>query len=131
MTRRTTPVAPPKSAFLTLDELKLGIARLKRRIEQVEEFDPQTVTRENQSALVAPLRASIEDALGQTFGHGTVEYQRYEPAARFDHALLYTFENTPLRATIEHLRKLREKSLALLRQAVASLEERLSEVGVT
>lgn len=129
MTRRAPPV-PPKSASLNFDELKLGIARLKRRIEQVEQFDPQTVTRQNQSAMVAPLRASIEDALGQTFGHDTVEYERYEPAARFDHALLYTFENTPLRATIEHLRELREKSLALLRQAIASLEERLSEVGV-
>lgn len=128
MARRFVP--PPQSPSLSFDDLKRGVARLKRRIEEVDSFDPSVITHENMLAVVAPLEASIEDGLSQTYGHATVEYRRYEAAARFESVLLFADGDTPLRYIVEGLRQQRQKALALLNQAVASLEERLSEVGV-
>lgn len=128
MARRSTPAAP-KSVPLTFDELKLGIARLKRRIERLEAFDPSSVTKENARAIIAPLRAAVEDALDQTFGAGSAEYERYAEAARIDRGLLYLHHH-PISSVREQLLQRLDQSEALLKQAVASLEERLNEVGV-
>lgn len=128
MARRTAPTPTPavqRSADLSFDDLKRAIPRLQRRIEEVEALDPTTVS--DVQAVIATLRTSIEDALGRTFGHDTVEYARYEPAARFGDALLYAFTQQNI---VDGLLRHKAKSLALLKQAVSSLEERLGEVGV-
>lgn len=132
MARRTTPKpipipAAPRSADLTFDDLKLGIARLQRRLQELEAFDPGKAVGGNTSALTAPLSTSIEDALGRTFGHDTVEYRRYEPAARFNDALQFTYTEQHV---VDALQRHKAKAIALLKQAVAALEERLGEVGV-
>lgn len=119
--------APP-SADLSLDDLKRGIARLQRRIREVEALNPMVVAPFNKAPVIA-LQAAIEDTLAQTFGNDTVEYRRYEPAARFDQAILRVNKQHPL-GTMAVVQEHRAHSLALLKQAVASLEERLGEVGV-
>lgn len=118
----------PPSADLSLDDLKRGIARLQRRINEVEALNPMTVLPVNKAPVIA-LQAAIEDALAQTFGNDTIEYRRYEPAARFDQAIAQANERQPWGLT-SRIQEHKAHSLALLKQAVASLEERLSEVGV-
>ncbi len=128
MARHSSPLST--IADLSFDQLKLGVARLKRRLGELEDFNPDLITQENMQAITAPLQASIEDSVGQVLAHDSIEYQRYEPVARFDNAILFMDTGTPLDEVIRELRSRRAKALALLNQAIASLEDRLSEVGV-
>jgi hypothetical protein len=80
------------------------------------------------------LQNAIADALSAVFGHGTVEYNRYSSAARLDHGPVTM---TPAYGTARHsadrltasqyLAEGKQQSLALLRQAVRTLEEEIAE----
>jgi len=128
MPHRSSPTSA--IASLSFDELKIGVARLKRRAGELEAFDPDAITYGNLRATTEHLQTSIGESLGLIFGRDSVEYQRYLPAALFTHVLLYPRSETPIDEIISELRGLRANALALLKQAIASLEERLGEVGV-
>jgi predicted nucleotide-binding protein len=78
------PPQPPAQANLTADQIRKGIARLERVIEEIEGFDSTALTKRwgpEQKAL----EATIEGALTSVLGHDTVEYRRYARATRLDH----------------------------------------------
>jgi hypothetical protein len=83
MARRTAP-PEPQPMRLTVEQMKIGIARLNRRIADLEGFNPGTV-QQRWAAEVKALEASIEESLAAVFGHGTVEFNRYRGACRLDH----------------------------------------------
>ena len=129
MARRSPPPPPPQPATLGFAELQQAIPRLQKRIAEVEAFDPTTVNPADPGASVQTIEASIDDALTRTFGHDTVEYQRYQPAARFDWPMSLGARTPPPRI-IEGLVRSRQRSLDLLNQAVAALKERWEEASV-
>lgn len=117
------PTSGPKvqrPAQLGFDELKLGIQRLRRRIEEIESF-ALGPDRDETQARASALRAAIEDSLVQTFGHDTVDYDRYQHAIPMDYAAML--------GEAEFGRR-KAHALALLRQAVALLEERLADISI-
>jgi len=85
------------------------------------------VTNRTALTIAQTLKASIEEALAQTFSPDSVEYARYVPAAHFDQAMMF---DVPDHVHAEAFALQREHALALLDQAVRALEERLSEVGI-
>jgi predicted nucleotide-binding protein len=118
------PEPEPKSARLTPDELEAGVVRISRRIEELETFNPQTLV-PNHGPATAALKASIEDALAQTFGHGTVEFNRYRSAATFSYPLY--MGGTPPGEIVKGLEKSKARALALLHQSIQALKERIEE----
>src|SRR5271166_1862695 len=82
-TRRPTP-SRPEAPVLTLDQLRMRIARLQDCIRALGEFDPQKVQKRYGISEVEKLEASIKGALGAAFGDGTPAYNRYRRATSLD-----------------------------------------------
>jgi len=138
-TRRTVP-PQPQPANLSIEQMKVGITRLNRRIAELEAFDPNSVQQRHDSGVKA-LQTSIEESLSSVFGHGTVEYNRYRRAAMFDWG--------PVDATPDwiaarsggmdypdhtqnfrgYLTKSKEDAISLLGQAVRGLAEEIGDRG--
>ena len=75
--------SPPKTAVLTVDDMKRGIQRIEARIADLGAFDPESVQKRF-APEVTVLQTAIEETLGDVFGTDTVEYNRYRGAARLD-----------------------------------------------
>src|SRR5262249_37716438 len=83
------PSSPaPQRPVLTVEQKRLCIQRFKKRIEDVEAFDPQTVQKRFSQPEVMALENAIDEVLSTAFGHGTTEYNRYARAAKLDHGPL-------------------------------------------
>jgi predicted nucleotide-binding protein len=122
------PPAPPQQAMLTPEQMRQGIQRLERRIAEVEAFDPESIQTRDDTSKAEALAASVKGALEQTFGHDTVEFQRYQGAASF-HWPLNLMHPTPVHEIQESLRRCRARSLQLLNQAVSFVKEELEAAG--
>src|ERR1700732_654777 len=70
--------APKKS--LNAAELQNGIARLQKRIEDLEAFDPKKMT-ERRPPELEGLSSAIKATLARIFGDGTADFRRFLPAA--------------------------------------------------
>jgi predicted nucleotide-binding protein len=125
------PAQPPPSqpAILTPPEMRAGIERLRRRIVEVEQFDPGSVTDPSNIPQTKTLSAAIDDTLVRTYGHGTVEYNRYLQARNFSIGIL-VLGGASSHEVYASLSRSKAQSIALLKQAVQSLEERLGEEAV-
>jgi hypothetical protein len=66
---------------LTPDEMRAGIARLRKRLEEVEAFNASTMRDRNPPELVA-LATAVTRALERTFGEGTTDFKRFAPAGK-------------------------------------------------
>lgn len=128
MARRPTPPLTP--AQMSTADMQKGIKRLQRRLDQVRAFDPATLDAQDPSSTVRPLEADIETALSETFGHGTVEYDRFAAAKYFSWPI-------SLGGTIRHIDKIeavakdKQRSIQLLTAAIVLLEERLADHQLT
>jgi predicted nucleotide-binding protein len=139
MARRTTPPLKPERPFHTVEQKRQDIERLSRRINELEAFDPQSVTKRFSDPKVTEVETIIDQTLAAVFGHGTVDYERYSSAAQLDHGpvvMNMTPEWIGARGggeshhgeTIEARRYItegKEQALSLLRQAVRGLEEEI------
>jgi predicted nucleotide-binding protein len=120
--------------------MKLGIARLNRRITELEAFDPESV-QQRHAPEVKALETSIEESLSAVFGHGTVEYNRYRGGTRFNWGPMtvtpdwiaarsggmgYQHDGKDFHS---YLAKSKETAISLLRQAVRGLEEEIGDRG--
>lgn len=124
---RKPPTQPSRNAELSIDAMRLGISRLEKRLEEVHAFDPKTI-RQRSDPSIAKIRASVDDALVRTFGNESIEYQRYSAAASFLTGPIYINQETPLNVIWDALSTSKDKSVALLEQAIESLRERLGEI---
>ncbi|MFL6834313.1 MAG: TIR domain-containing protein [Xanthobacteraceae bacterium] len=131
--RRPAPPKPERPV-LTVHQQRTCIERFRKRIEDLEAFDPQTVQKRFSSPEVKALEIAIDEALSAAFGHGTDEYNRYASAARLDHG--------PLRMVTDfggkrhhddghearkYLAEGKQQSIVLLRQAIRAIEEEIAE----
>jgi hypothetical protein len=131
MTRRPTPQTP-LSPILNPAEKRSAIDRLKRRIEDLRDFEPQSV-QARRSPEVVKLEAAIEETLAAVFGHGTHRCNRYSSAAHLEPpavGLLYVGPGS--RRQGENIGELRmaiaerkQRAIVLLQSAVQGLEEEL------
>lgn len=124
---RSSEELPPQPPHLGADRMRLGIELLKRRLGEVESFDPASVTDQHTIPHVEALSASIDEALVRTFGSGTAGYKRYSDAAIFDNGPFNYAFKVPISKVQEFLARSKARSIALVRQAISSLEERLAE----
>jgi hypothetical protein len=126
---RSQPKLPKQPVKLTPGEMQAGIERLQRRLEEVKQFDPHSVNEQYNIPHVEKMAAAVDDALVRTFGNDSLDYERYREAASFDNGPHnYAFE-VPLHQVQQSLGRSKNRSIALLEQAIESLRERLAEAG--
>ena len=135
MARRTSINMPIQPPVLTVDQKRRRIERLRNCIRDLEAFDPQTAQKRYGIPEVEALEAAIDDALAAAFGHGTHSYNRYKDAATLDNgphtvriqpafgrgpAINYEYQEA--QEARQYLTEGKQRSIALLRQAIRSLE---------
>src|ERR1017187_6520652 len=81
MSRRQT--SEPKRVILTVEQLQRGIARLTRRLAEIDTLEPQTVQKRCGPEIKA-LETAIEETLASAYGPNTIEYNRYKAAVHLD-----------------------------------------------
>jgi uncharacterized protein (TIGR02391 family) len=114
---------------LSAGELRSAISKLKRRIVQLNDFDPDSIGQMRSDPKVLALSAAIDETLTQIFGHRTPAYKRYWAAITLDTAR-QNYVDPPTRDEIvAGVRAGIERALVLLNQAISSCEERLLEAG--
>jgi hypothetical protein len=116
-------IAQPQSADLTPERMRQGIKRLEAALQQVSAFDAN-INSKDETSKADRLSVAIEAALTQTFGHGTIEFNRYKDAAHFSWPLNYAFE-VPLHEIQESLRRCKNHSAEMLQEAIAFLRNEL------
>lgn len=130
MARR--PPSPPARAQLTPEQIRAGIARINRRIEELEQFDP-TKVQKRWAPEVKALQTAIEETLAAVFGEGSEQFRRYRPAAALDNGPVQTYFGGGApgfdRQFPKYLAEGKVQALLLLRRAVGGLEESLPEAS--
>jgi hypothetical protein len=127
MAKRGSSSPPPQPPPLSPGDMEKAIARFRRRIVDLEAFDPKTVQSRSDSRIRA-LEASINQTLIETFGRDTPEYRIYSSAALLDRAPLAIGYRTPLHEVVEGLIEGKEQAIALLNQAIRFFEEKLADL---
>jgi predicted nucleotide-binding protein len=124
---RSSKTVPKVPAQLNRGQLQLGIDRLAKVLNRVREFAPQSVTEQFKIPHVEQLSAAIDDALVRTFGHDSIDYDRYRSATEFDNGPFNYAYEVPIHEVHESLARSKARNVALLEQAIESLRERLAE----
>ena len=128
ITMARKPTDEPVAAKLSVKDMTAGVERINKRIEELDAFDPDNVP-ERRHHSVAALSVSIEETLARVFNKGSEEYTRYRRAASLDNGPVAMGASWGGRAVREPFRRYlqegKERSLALLRQAVRGLEEEI------
>jgi predicted nucleotide-binding protein len=131
MARRSTPPPTPQRAELTPDQLQRGITRLRRVVKDVEAFDPQTM-QDRRPAELAALEERVREAVEKTFYPGTSQFNRFIDAGDIaSRSMVVTFggDATPLSEHVAKATKNKRDAVALLNEAIRSLEDDLAEIG--
>lgn len=125
MAKRPTP-SKTVAAELTVEQMAAGIERLRRRIADLENFDPYSISNRG-APEVSALEKSIEEALERTFGADTTDFHRYSDSRNLDGGGFVIGRPATIAEIHGFLADGRASSLALLKQAVKGLEERVAE----
>jgi predicted nucleotide-binding protein len=130
-----TPSAPTyQPANLTVDQISRAIPRLQKRISDLERLDFSQMDQRG-GAEIQGIKVSIEQTLEEIFGRYSTEYERYSPAAVLSGGPLtisYAGARGGGRPGTDHrpyYGRSRERSIALLKQAIQGLEERRDDLG--
>ena len=143
MARRSAPPPKPKSPILTVGQKRRRVERLQKCVTSLEAFDPQKA--QKRAPAVLALEAAIDKALSSAFGYGTPAYLRYNQAATLEHdphITNATLGSPVLRpvggpgrhdakaheARRQHFSEGKERSIALLRKAISTLEDEIADV---
>lgn len=135
MARRPTYIKPERP-YRSLGEKRQDIIRIKRRIDELNAFDPETVTDRFSDPNVTKLQTAISSTLAAVFGDGTTEYRRYINASSLDNGPIMMesswasarggrFDDGRSREASRYLAEGKGQALALLQQAVDALEEEI------
>ena len=104
--------------------MRKGIESIKRRIHDLEKFDPKSL-QQRWSPEVKALESSIEETLERVFGRDSTDFDRYSPARSLDTgSIIIGGGPDPAYKIHEYYENGKRDALALLGQAVKGLEER-------
>ena len=123
------PSAP--ALHLSPQEIRQGIARIQTRINELTAFDPRQM-KETHPPNLAALSTAIQRALEKTFGEDTADCRRFSTASKLQWSPTAIFiggPSTPLSDYQEGVARNRQRALALLGEAVRTLNEDLAEIG--
>lgn len=124
--RRKTTSPNPQPAQLSAEEIRVAIPKLKRRIEELNAFDPDSV---NDFSDPRPdsLQQKIDGTLVEILGPDTLDYQRYYFRSLYQGAML--MGGTPPSKIRAGYRNGKADALSKLQTLVETLEEKLEDLG--
>ena len=125
MARKSVP-PQPEPANLSLAEMREAIPKLKKRIQELDNFDVGSLT-DRYDPRIKALEDKIDDTLVSIFGKNTIEYQRYSISS-LDHAP-HIIGGIPLHKAKEGIRKGFESAKVKLQTIIETFEEKLEEQG--
>ncbi len=132
MPSRRSPPATVARPILTARRKRAGIEALKRRVDELRAFDPNTIKERFKDPRVMALQNAIDESLSDMFGHGTVEYRRYEAATRLDTGPIYATSewagesNDDTRDARRYVAEGKEAAITLLEQAIRRIEDEIA-----
>lgn len=112
------------SRSLTQNEIRRGLDRLEKAYTAMQNLDPKQIDAGDPWALLRPLTQQVTTALTETFGHESVEFDRFRLAQSFDYTLSLGNE-FPHDLKIVQVSKDRLRNLHLLQAAIDLLKDRL------
>ena len=134
---------PPKADRPTVEQRRVGLARLERCIQELEAFDPQKVQKRKDVPEVVALEATIDGALAAAFGHGSPSYDRYRHAATLDTGSRSTrisptwgreaqinYEAREAEAARRYLTDGKQRSIGLLYSAIRTVKDDISDLEI-
>lgn len=140
MPPRRTSNQPPQPLILTADQIRRRIERLQKCIGELEAFDPQPVQKRYNIPEVVTLEASIKDALGAAFGHGTPRFNLYKDAADLDQGphvarvapafgrgTMPDYDAQDAHEARQYLAEGKRRSIPLLQRAIRTLEDEIAD----
>jgi hypothetical protein len=116
---------PPAEKDWTPESIRVALRKIRRRLTDVEAFDPQTVTRQFDSQ-VTGLEVSLREMFADVFGHDTPSYRNYQRGAALDTAG-FNSNGTPLREVIDGLEAGKIRSITFLKAAIRFFEEKMED----
>jgi uncharacterized protein (TIGR02391 family) len=128
-TRKAQPAQQPRPANLTPDQMRAAIPKLRRRIQDLEAFDPSSIQKRFDPQVEA-LDTKLEDTVASIFGTDTVEYSRFQTSGLDTAGISWGME-IPHRDVIAGLVRGKERQLANLRAIIELFEEKLDDGGET
>ena len=119
----------PAAANLSPEQMRSAIPKLERRIRDLEEFDPGSLTQRGDPRLES-LETKLQDTVAEVFGFGTLEYNRFSPSS-LDNAGYNMMYDTTLTDVIRSVTESKERELANLRTIIELFNEKLEDGGET
>ena len=131
MARRSSPPAPLRPVH-TAAEKRRDILLLRRRLQELEALDPNSVTaRFAADPKVNSLQTAIESTLASDFGEGTTDYDRYSSAAHLDNGPIFMdsglggYHRDDVADARRYIAEGKDTGIAVLNEAIRFLEEEL------
>lgn len=128
------PVAgAARRANLTGAQMSQALPRLTKRLQELESFTVSG-SKEDVSARAKALWHKYDDTLLETFGHDTLEYQRFHVASFYESsgAVMFASRGTPGRSGAEELEPYRKgvsNGVRNLRTIIELFQEKIGEAG--
>lgn len=125
MATRTSKPQTPRTANLTLQQMRAALPKLDRRISELKAIDPSITQRRGEPRFES-LEHKIEDTLVEIFGADTVEYNRFRIGS-LDKARIDFFEEVPLREVIEGYKRGVVEAISTLETIIQIFNEKLAD----
>ncbi len=127
MAARKSPPPQPAAANLATEQMRSAVPKLERRIRDLEEFDPNSLTQRGDPRLEA-LENKLKDTISDVFGHGTLEYNRFRPRS-LDSAGYNMMYETPLGEVVRSVHESKQREVLNLRTIIELFNEKLEDGG--
>ncbi len=128
MARRSESPAK-QAANLTPGGMTAAIPKLRRRIAELEKFDPASVN-DRSDPRIRVLEIAIDETLVAVFDPNTLDYDRNQLAARIDTAP-YVSRGQSIEEIRRGLQRGKDTAIAQLQRIIASFDEQLEDQGET
>ena len=123
---RRTQSREPQSAIVTPDQMKASIPKLKRRLEELQAIDVNTIQERGEPRFHA-LEQKIDSTLVDIFCNDTVEHRRYR--VMLDTASMNYLHETPLHEVIEGYKRGLDQAISNLQTIIDLFEENIGDLG--
>jgi uncharacterized protein (TIGR02391 family) len=117
----------PEPANLTLDQMKSAIPKLKRRIEELEKIDINTIQDGRDSRLEA-LEDKIDYTLIDIFGIDTIEYRNFSINTLNTASISFGYEESLFEIKEGYERGIKQ-AISKLKTIIDLFEEKISNLG--
>lgn len=117
----------PQPARLSPEQMRNGIPRLRKRIEELSQLNLEELTDETGDNVLDSYKTKINDTLICIFGHDTIENKRYHVESLNGYVGLICSDSDNFNLRLPYIKKDVSSCLSKLQAALEILEEKVIE----